>query len=446
MSERAAHTMTVTTHGRTRLEHPSLELCVASPRGTTKRATLGLGELVIGSGEGDGVVVSDDPRVSRRHCSLELTEAGLLLRDLGSKNGTFIGATRVLSAYVNPDVEVTIGETSLRVQVVGQPAVVALSPYARFGEALGGTLIMRALFALLETAAKSNETIVLLGESGTGKELLARGIHAASDRRDGPFVVVDCGAIPSNLIESELFGHAKGAFTGAATAREGLLAQANGGVLFLDEIGELPLELQPTLLRALEARQFRPVGSNAWQPFDARVVAATHRDLRQLVRQKLFREDLYFRLAVVEARVPPLRERRDDIELITERMLAARTPAKSTSDLPAGALEMLRAHDWPGNVRELRNAVLRLVLFPSLGREALGDVGPASSGGERGASLDLPLRAAREQVVEDFELRYLTAQLERHGGNITQSAAAMGVSRQFVHRMMERYGLRSRGG
>ncbi len=255
---------------------------------------------------------------------------------------------------------------------------------------------MRALFARLERTAATQETILLLGESGTGKELLARGIHDQSSRKDGPFVVFDCSAVAPTLLEAELFGFVKGSFTGAHASRAGLLEQANGGTLFIDEIGELPLELQPKLLRALEARQTRRIGGAGHVQFDARIVAATHRDLAAKIASREFREDLYYRLAVVEVLVPPLRERKVDIPLLVERFLAAHVPPHSLDDLPPNALSMLESHHWPGNVRELRNAAARLVLFPNNVEEAFSRAGAPRS--RRAASLPpAPPRGARNR-------------------------------------------------
>lgn len=426
------------------IELPSLRVTVVPANGRAASSALAVAPIVIGTSPDCDITIVD-PRVSRRHCEVALTDRGVVLKDLGSKNGTFVGEVQIFEALLLPGAKATIGNSTVTVDLLNDArAVVPLSTSARFGEAIGGSIPMRAMFARLERAAPTMETILLLGESGTGKELLARGIHDASPRKDAPFVVFDCSAVAANLIEAELFGYVKGAFTGAAQNRAGLLEQAHGGTLFIDEVGELPLELQPKLLRALEARQFRRVGGTSYAPCDARIVAATHRDLQGRIASGAFREDLYYRLAVVESVVPPLRERREDISLLVERFLAAQVPPRSLLDLPPNAIEMLKGHHWPGNVRELRNTVARLVLFPHLLEEAIGKQ-PAKREEASAASqiTSLPLREAREMVVEQFERTYVVAKLRESSGNVSRAAEAMGVSRQLVHRLMERYGIRS---
>ncbi len=432
---------TVTTVRRDLAQLPSLLLVATRAEGKEATLRLDMKPAVVGTDATCDLVV-DDPAVSRRHAEVSLTARGVLVRDLDSKNGTSIGGVPIREAYLSLPAFARVGGVTLRLRALGAPTDVPLWPGASFGGALGGSLVMRALFAQLHRAAQSSETILLTGESGTGKELLARAVHDESPRRDGPFVVFDAGSVAPALLESELFGHVRGAFTGASSDRAGLLAEADGGTLVLDEIGELSLDLQPKLLRALEARKFRPVGSNAWRSFDARIVAATHRDLRAAVTSGKFREDLYFRLAVLHARVPSLRERRDDIELLVERMLAANVPPRSLLDLPPGALAMLVAHDWPGNVRELKNAVARLVVLPHV--ESLVDFQGVEGEVRRGFDgiMGLSWRDARERIVDRFEASYLAAKLREHDGNVARAAAAMGISRQLVHRLMTRHGLR----
>jgi DNA-binding NtrC family response regulator len=438
------------------LRVPSLLVNIVSPDGVTVEGRLSLRPLVIGTGA-DCDLVLIDPRVSRQHCELRLTSKGIVLRDLGSKNGTFVGKVSLKEGMLPPGVAVMLGGSRLTIHASGAPSLLPMALTGSFGGAIGQSFAMRALFAKLERAATTAQTILLLGESGTGKEVLARAIHDASPRNQGPFVVFDCGAVTASLVESELFGHVRGAFTGAATSHAGLLEEASGGTLFIDEIGELPLDLQPKLLRAIEAKQARRVGASDFRPFDARIVAATHRNLRARIADGSFREDLYYRLAVVEVQVPALRERKEDIPALVERFLAAHDPPVALADLPPHAQALLAAHDWPGNVRELRNVVARLILFPDLVAELIGpakkaEPGPAqpiegAAGGEGdrlGRLAELPLHEARELVLEQFERSYLAAKLVKHQGNISRVAEAMGVSRSLVYRLIERYGERAR--
>lgn len=425
------------------VELPNLRLSINPAKGKKYEVPLGVTPLVIGS-DPDCDVIVDDPRVSRKHCEVRRDGRAVVIRDLGSKNGTFLDKVAIREAYLEPKVAVTIGGARLSLEASSGSARLELSRGLSFGQALGASVAMRALFANLERAAQTDETIVLLGESGTGKELLARGIHDVSRRRGGPFIVFDCSAVAPTLLEAELFGYVKGAFTGAVQAHSGVFEQAHGGTLFIDELGELPAELQPKLLRALEARQVRRIGATEWLHVDVRIVAATHRDLRARVAAKQFREDLYYRLAVVEALVPPLRDRREDIPLLVEHFLAGQSPPRSWADLPPNAMELLRSHEWPGNVRELRNTVARLILFPT--QVPTGSVVPPRPTPFDGASqasalAALPLREAREVMVEQFERAYITAKLGEHAGNVSRAAEAMGVSRQFLHRLLERYGI-----
>jgi two-component system response regulator GlrR len=300
------------------------------------------------------------------------------------------------------------------------------------------------VFALLERAAASDATVLLTGETGTGKEAAAESLHAASPRRDGPFIVIDCGAIPPNLLEAELFGHEKGAFTGATAARIGAFEAASGGTIFLDEIGELSTDLQPKLLRALERREVKRIGANEHITVDVRVIAATHRDLRAEVNAKRFRADLYYRLAVVEVTLPPLRERRDDLPLVVEHLLA-RVPAPQRAVLVAPAfLDHLAAHSWPGNVRELRNYLdrclaLGIELAPSPTAPAAGSAPSTSSDG---VDASVPLREAREEATRRFERAYLEDLLRRHGDNLAGAARAASIDRAHLYRLLWKHGLK----
>lgn len=425
------------------VEMPAARIRLRGPDREDICFDLGLAPVVVGSSPECDIVV-DEPYVSRRHCEFVRTPRGVVVRDLGSRNGVWMQTTRLLEAIITPGGNVTLGNLTLTLETQTDPVRVALSQSHRFGEAIGKSVVMRALFAVLEKAAQTNEPILMLGESGTGKELLAQAIHHASTRSKGPFVIFDCGAVAPSLVETELFGHEKGAFSGAHTSRTGLVQAAHGGTLFLDELGELPLDLQPKLLRVLESRTVRPVGSNQTIPVDVRIVVATHRDVRQKMTTGEFRQDLYYRLAVVEVNIPPLRERRDDIPLLVEHMLTARNPPCTLADLPPNTLDMLMAHVWPGNVRELRNTLSRILLFQSANALSLLDSGEqASVSTPNPVPLNIPFHEARNALVADFERRYITAQLRAHGASVTAAAKAMGVSRQFLHKLIAEHGVKN---
>lgn len=425
------------------VRYPALTVHLTLSGGSSVELELGLAACTVGT-DPHCTLVSEDPSVSRQHLSLQLEDRGVVLRDVQSKNGTFVGGLQVTELVLPVDTPVRIGASTLWLSTERAEREQRLFREPRFGAAVGISVVMRALFETLSRAAASDVPVLLTGESGTGKDVLGQSIHAHSARRDAAFVVLDGSAVSPALLESELFGHERGAFSGAHSARRGLFAQAHGGTLFIDEVGELPLEQQSRLLRAIETKQVRPIGSDESQLADARVIAATHRDLRTAVRKGTFRQDLYFRLAVVEARVPPLRERKEDIPLLVESFLARQTPPLTLRGLPPNALELLRSHHWPGNVRELQNTLVRLMLFPHL-PTSLGVAGARPRASPEGSAFDaftgLPLKEAREALVGAFELDYLRQKLEASGGKVTAAAVAMGVSRQFVYLMMERYGL-----
>ena len=277
-----------------------------------RRQRLGLSTLVAGSSP-DADIVVDDPTVSAAHLDLQLVEGGCLVRDLGSKNGTYLGDVRLLEAIVAENAILRIGDARIVLIVGDNESEVPLSRATNFGGLLGHGASMRSVFAVLDRAARAEATVLITGESGTGKELAARALHDRSPRSEGPYVVFDCAAVAPTLVESQLFGHAKGSFTGATDARAGVFEQAHGGTLVLDEIGELPLDLQPKLLRALESRTVQRVGESKTREVSVRFVACTHRNLSEEVKRGAFREDLFFRLSVISVRMPPLRERRDEV-------------------------------------------------------------------------------------------------------------------------------------
>jgi DNA-binding NtrC family response regulator len=415
-------------------------------RGPDKGASLELegSPVRIGSGP-DCELQLHDPAVSARHLSIAPTATGFLLRDLGSTNGTFVDGYRVEGLYLPKSAQIDLGQTRLRFATSKEELEIPLSKRTRFGDLLGHSQAMRQVFAILEKVADSDCTVLIEGESGTGKELAARALHAASSRRGGPMVAVDCGSLPPTLIESELFGHAKGAFTGAASARAGLFEEAEGGTLFLDELGELPLDLQPKLLRLLETRSVRRLGEVQPRAIDVRLVAATNRNLAREVAEKRFREDLYFRLGVIRVRMPSLRERREEIPRLAAHFMAQLGRDPSQGPEPS-VMAMLEGYHWPGNVRELRNVIERLVLLPGMqpafyvdGMSAASSEAPAPTADP--TDLSQGFHEGKRVCTERFERDYLARQLARCKGNISELARVAGLSRQSCHRLLARYGL-----
>ena len=377
-----------------------------------------------------------DRSVSRLHAVVRRSGSRLAIEDQGSTNGTFVQGVRVRDADILPGMRIQIGSVGIDVTASDPGAPRALPDRKRFGPLVGGAPAMRGIYATLEMAAPTDATVLILGETGTGKEVVARAVHEASTRSRGPFVAVDCGALTESLIESELFGHQRGAFTGAVSGRAGAFQAAHGGTLFFDEVGEMPAALQRRFLRVLETREVRAVGSDKTRPVDVRIVAATNRHLAKAVNEGWFREDLYYRLAVVTVEVPPLRERRDDIPLLAMHFLERFGGGHKS--FPPSVLMSLMTREWPGNVRELRNYIERSA---ALGWEGPGDGGtpiraPAVDLGSM--PLDLPLKEARDLWVERFERAYLEKALEQCGGNVTRAAEKAGVSRRFLQRTMAR--------
>jgi DNA-binding NtrC family response regulator len=403
----------------------------------------------VGARRGADLVLTDG-KVSRTHFEIRLDAQGYRVRDLESTNGTFVSGLRVTDVYVPPGAAIYVGDSRLRFDPLDDSVEVALSSADRFGDMVGRSVVMRELFARLAAVAPTDATVLVTGETGTGKELVAEALHEHSARKGGPFVVLDCGAIPANLMESETFGHERGAFTGATSAHPGAFERANGGTLFLDEIGELPLEMQPKLLRAIERREIRRVGGAKTLQVNIRVVAATNRDLAVEVNNGRFREDLYYRLAVAHLAVPPLRERREDIPLLVEHILAGLPEGRERGPRPE-TVELMKRHEWPGNVRELRNVLERAVLFKQPVREpsVIAGIAPAGARGagaspdEVRAAIDLkvPFKVAKQDLIDEFERRYVTALLAEHGGNISAAARAAGIDRMSIHKILTRLGM-----
>ena len=398
--------------------------------------------LQVGAHPLNEVEIRKDRTVSRVHCEVFVGGDGRVwVKDLGSRNGTRVNGIRVREAELREGMVLQVGEVELAFTLLAERNALSIATSTRFGTLVGSSVPLRAAFALLEKAAASNVTVLLTGESGTGKSEAAELLHSSGSRTRKPFRLVDCAAIPANLLESELFGHEQGAFTGATHARTGVFEEADGGTVFLDEIGELPPELQPKLLRVLEARQVRRLGSNRHLQVDVRLIAATNRELREAVNVGRFREDLYFRLAVLRVHLPALRERPADIPIIARQLLQRLSLDEETRRVlgdPA-FLARLQLAPWPGNVRELRNHLERCAAL----QQALN---PAPE--ERAAprldapDLSIPYSEARRRLLDAFEKRYVQALLEEHEGNVSQAAEAAQVDRGQLHRIIRRHRLR----
>jgi len=417
------------------------QLTVVGPApGPTHRSSLRT--CSIGSHKSNDLVLSD-ATVSRFHCELVVEAHGVRVRDLGSRNGTRVDGTRVTDAWIAPGSHLRLGHVTLRFDPTLKPGRVEVSEAKRFGGLVGASVRMRAAFALLERAAASDVTVLLEAETGTGKGAAAEALHQLGPRREHPFVVVDCGAVAPTLLESELFGHEKGAFTGADARRIGAFEDADKGTIFLDEIGELPVALQPKLLRAIDKREIRRLGQNQYRPVDVRVIAATNRDLRASVNDDTFRADLYYRLAVIHVCLPPLRERLEDIPLIVSELLdGLGAPAGPRARLAAPEfLASLERSAWPGNVRELRNHLERCLVLADPPAFGVTDTG-AMSGDGLTVDTRVVLSEARRRATETFERRYLMALLAEHGGKVASAARAAGVARVHLYRLLTKHGLR----
>jgi len=411
----------------------------------------------IGKSESSDLVLTDDT-VSRTHCEIVRDAKGYLVRDLGSTNGTMLDGAEVKEAYLKPGAVLTVGKIELRLRPFAERIELLPSERDSFGEVVGRSLCMREIFGLCERLAPTDVSVLLGGETGTGKDVLARAIHQHSARKKSALIVVDCGAVVGSLIESELFGHEKGAFTGASQQRAGAFELAHGGTIFLDEVGELPLDLQPKLLRVLETHTFRRVGGNKEIKVDIRVIAASKRNLQLEVERGKFREDLYFRLAVVTMDLPALRERREDIAAIARNLLLRidDKAAQGTSPLTLDAqvLDALSGHDWPGNVRELRNVLERAAYLSraqGLTTLALNALPVAQRSSREGSHAEPShvsfspgesYRDTRTRFEDKFEKDYVTWLLDRHEGNISAAAREADMDRKYLHKLAKKHDLK----
>jgi DNA-binding NtrC family response regulator len=381
---------------------------------------------VIGTHESCDVVLGDRT-VSRFHCEITVRDGRARIRDLDSKNGTLVDGVAVLESFLHDGARLTLGQTKMRFHIGGGEVAIPLSRIGQFGLLVGRSAEMRHVFALLEQAAQSKATLLLEGETGTGKEAAAESVHRRSSRREQPFVVVDCSALPPDLLESELFGHEKGAFTGASARRVGAFEAAHGGTVFLDEVGELGTELQPKLLRVLERGEIKRIGSDRYKQIDTRIIAATHRNLRSDVNAKRFRSDLYYRLAVIVVTLPPLRDRVEDLPVLVEHLLAslggAARPEAARMRTPAFLAE-IAAHRWPGNVRELRNYVERGLALSGTSSEPVG--APVSY----------------KEAKERWERAYVEELMRAADGNVAAAAREARLDRAAFYRLLWRHGMR----
>lgn len=426
---------------------------------------MALHQVIIGSGP-DNTLQLSDPTVSRRHLEIVVQDRGYLIRDLGSTNGTFYREARIKEVVVGVGAEIRLGTTVLRLES-GEKRNEPIPVQSQFGTLIGTSLAMQKIYGLLAAVSPTDTTVLIEGETGTGKELVAEEIHKQSPRRERLFHVVDCGAIPPQLIEAELFGHEKGAFTGAVSQRIGMFERVRGGTIFLDEIGELPLDMQTRLLGVLDRRIIKRVGGDWPIKVDFRLIAATNRDLLAEVKKGTFRQDLYFRLSVIRIVLPPLRKRREDIPLLTRHFLWQAGVADPDTALNDNLLQMLSSRDWPGNVRELRNVIERAMVLadednlfvePEPGQKQEIPASTPSSmietiseEPEQPVSLDATLfqslpasffaqgfKQAKEQLLHHFETFYMNRMLEKHGSNISSIAREAGVDRHQVRRLLYR--------
>ncbi len=412
-----------------------------------RSATAARDELLVGTAQGNDLILTD-PAVSRQHLSITALPRGFLVTDLGSSNGTTLGSVRIERAFLKPGGTLGVGISTLRLEVEAEPIREPLSPVSQYGTLLGQSKAMRRIFGIVPRLAASDSTVLIEGETGTGKSLLAEAIHSESKRQGRPFVVVDCGAIAPSLVESELFGHERGAFTGAVSTRVGAFEAAAGGTVLLDEIGELPLDLQPKLLRALEAREIKRVGGTQPIRLDVRILAATNRDLKREVNRGTFRGDLFYRLNVVSLRIPPLRERPEDVPVYVghffQQMAGPQDPP-----LAEEVVKSFSRRTWPGNVRELRGAVERAIL---LGDLAEGE--DLATTAERGVHPSLAVaeqdfttsfRAAKERAMGAWERAYLAELCRKNQGNLSRAARAARMDRNHLRELLKRYGLSAEG-
>jgi DNA-binding NtrC family response regulator len=417
---------------------------IVSGPSTGRRYPVVKERFVVGKDDGCDLVL-DAPTVSRAHLEIIRRGETFLVRDLDSTNGTCIDGTRVREAFLSPGAQITAGAVDLLFQAEYESPGPDLQQSEEFGALLAASPAMKSIMGLLRRAAKLGTTVLLRGETGVGKSALARALHDEGPRRGGPFVVFDCGSVPPTLIESELFGAEKGAFTGAVQSRPGACEQAGGGTLFLDEIEELPLELQPKLLRVIEEKEVRRLGATRSVALDLQIVAASKIDLPTAVERGRFRADLYYRIAVIDVEIPPLRERREDLPLLCDHFLKESQGPHTWNRLTPTLKEQFERYGWPGNLRELRNVLERLQCIGPEGSE-LGGGGAVVKNRELPLALDWqrPFKEAKEDLVDAFEAEYLKRLLDRSSGSIAPAAREAGLNRKYFYDLLRKHGLHGR--
>jgi DNA-binding NtrC family response regulator len=410
--------------------------------------------VYLGTGP-DNHLVLTDPTVSRTHARIQFDPAGYKIADEGSKNGVVVSGMRVTGAYLPPEARITLGQTAIVFSLGTEEVELSIARESRFGRLLGQSVEMREIFGILKRVVPTDATVLIEGESGTGKELVAEALHQFGPRRTRPFIVFDCSAVPRDLMESELFGHVRGAFTGAVRDRIGAMEEAHGGTLFLDEVGELPPDLQPKLLRALEKQEIKPVGGNRRVQLDVRIVCATNRDLEAEVETGGFRQDLFYRLGVIRIQLPPLRKRPEDIPMLADHFLAelAARHGVPPARLSYDTMARLKEHGWPGNVRELRNFLERSVILAGAlqgASKALDLPPPVRATARRDGAdpdevlvvdFDQPFKDEKDRLVSTFEARYFGRLLKRTEGNVSKAARIAGIHRKSLEYLLKQVDL-----
>jgi DNA-binding NtrC family response regulator len=415
---------------RKALASQRIVLNIISADGKSRRTSLRQTETTFGTTDNCGVTVNDE-YVSRRHCRLTHKNGRIILTDMGSTNGTYFDGIRIDHVSLPSEGSFQMGKTTIEYKLDRFAETIRPSIDSSLGPMIGNCEAMREVFALIERVASSDATVLVTGESGTGKDLVARLLHGLSHRSAKPFISVNCGSIPSSIIESQLFGHERGSFTGAVERMSGLIEQANGGTLFLDEIGEMPLELQTRLLHVIEQKKIRRLGGKEDIAVDFRLVAATNRQLQRLVANGRFREDLFYRLFVVPIHLPALRERGDDVNLLAQNFAKELSPSGMKITLEEKAVSKFASHKWPGNVRELKNVIQRAILFASGGAIKAADISFAS----------IEIEAPGEHNLETKERNSILNALKANDGNQTKAAEILGIARTTLSTKVLKYGI-----